>query len=270
MARHSVGKHGVRRPWFSRVAALLVIALTGFLLATNVRVNRTTVISSDTADLIEQRQKHVTELNDDVKRLSAKIDTLRDLTTDGTDAANGDINSAGSGTTLRAIHGPGITVTLDDSPLWENMVDNNGSASNINDYVVHQEDIESVMNALWAGGAEAMMIQDQRVLFNSAVICQGNVLLLQGRKYSPPYKVSAIGPVDGMTRALGDSQAVQIYKQYVSAFGLGWKVESKDNLEFPEAVASLQSLQYSSVIGSDAESKGDSQDTSGGSDTGGQ
>ena len=83
-------------------------------------------------------------------------------------------------------------MTLNDSPLWENMVDSSGSAANINDYVVHQEDVEAVVNALWAGGAESMMIMDQRVLFNSAVICQGNVLLLQGKKYSPPFTVSAI------------------------------------------------------------------------------
>ena len=89
---------------------------------------------------------------------------------------------------LPAVEGPGLVVTLDDSPLWENMVDANGSSANINDYVVHQQDIEAVVNALWAGGAESMQIMDQRVLFNSAVRCSGNVLLLQGKKYSPPFK----------------------------------------------------------------------------------
>lgn len=96
--------------------------------------------------------------------------------------------SAGNGTLLPAVEGPGLVVTLDDSPLWENMVDSSGSTSNINDYVVHQQDIEAVVNALWAGGAESMMIMDQRVLFNSAVRCSGNVLLLQGksiRRHSP-------------------------------------------------------------------------------------
>ena len=71
---------------------------------------------------------------------------------------------------LPAVEGPGLVVTLDDSPLWENMVDSSGSTSNINDYVVHQQDVEAVVNALWAGGAESMMIMDQRVLFNSAVL----------------------------------------------------------------------------------------------------
>ena len=104
-----------------------------------------------------------------------------------------------------------------------------------------------MVNALWAGGAESMMIQDQRVLFSSAVICSGNVLLLQGKQYSPPYTVSAIGPVDKMLAALDESEAVRTYREYVGAFGLGWKVETKDDLQFDEAAALLQPLQYATA-----------------------
>lgn len=245
MARHT-GRHGVKRSWAGGVAVFMLVALSGYLLITNVRVNRTSTVSSDTADLIEQRVARVSELQEDITRLSSQIRTLNELSSDG--HAESDAESGASSTILPALEGPGISVTLDDSPLWEKMVDSSGSAANINDYVIHQEDIESVMNALWAGGAEAMMIQDQRVLFNSAVICQGNVLLLQGRKYSPPYTVSAIGPVDGMLKALDESKAITIYQEYVSAFGVGWQVETKDNLQFPEAAALLQSLQYSHAI----------------------
>lgn len=247
MAKHT-GRHVAKRSsWPSGVAMFLVVALSGFLLATNVRINRTVVVSSDTADLVEQRVRQVDQLQKDITKLSSQIETLKDFA--GTDSSDGskDSESAGSGTMLAAVHGPGVTVTLNDSPLWENMVDNSGSATNINDYVIHQEDVESVMNALWAGGAESMMIQDQRVLFNSAVICQGNVLLLQGRKYSPPYTISAIGPTDAMLDSLKNSSAMKIFQEYVNAFGIGYKVETKDDLQFPETTALLQSLQYSSV-----------------------
>ena len=50
-----------------------------------------------------------------------------------------------------------------------------------------------MVNALWQGGAEAMMLQDQRVISTSAVRCVGNTLILQGRVYSPPYVITAIG-----------------------------------------------------------------------------
>ena len=68
------------------------------------------------------------------------------------------------------------------------------------DIVVHQQDVQAVVNALWASGAEAMMIQDQRVISTSAVRCVGNTLILQGRVYAPPYRVTAIGDVDRMQR----------------------------------------------------------------------
>ena len=58
------------------------------------------------------------------------------------------------------------------------------------DIVVHQQDVQAVVNALWASGAEAMMIQDQRVISTSAVRCVGNTLILQGRVYAPPYRIT--------------------------------------------------------------------------------
>lgn len=259
MAKHT-SRHAARRSRLGSLAVCIIVAFSGFLLMTNVRVNRTVTVSSDTADLVEQRVNRVDELQKDVSNLSSQIDTLKEFAATNTEdenastgvAASGTSEDAGSGTMLPAVEGPGVTVTLNDSPLWENMVDSSGSAANINDYVVHQEDVEAVVNALWAGGAESMMIMDQRVLFNSAVICQGNVLLLQGKKYSPPFTISAIGPSDEMINALNASRAVKLYKEYVSAFGLGWKVETKEKLTFDQSAATLQPLRYASVIkGSD-------------------
>ena len=247
MAKHT-GKHTAKRSKAAGAAALLVLIFSGFLLATNLRVNRSVVVTNDTAELVEQRVKKVNSLQTEVDALSSRVNDLSKTLSsqDGTDPQ--DSESAGNGTMLPAVEGPGLVVTLDDSPLWEDMVDSSGSTSNINDYVVHQQDIEAVVNALWAGGAESMMIMDQRVLFNSAVICQGNVLLLQGKKYSPPFTVSAIGPADAMIRALDDSNAVKLYKEYVSAFGLGWKVEKKDDLVFGQSAATLQPLRYASAV----------------------
>jgi uncharacterized protein YlxW (UPF0749 family) len=92
-----------------------------------------------------------------------------------------------------------------------------------------------------------MMIQDQRVLPTTAVRCVGNVLLLQGKQYAPPYTVSAIGPTDAMQSALNTSQAIIIYKQYVDSDGLGWDLKVSQNLKFPKTTAVLQTLKYASV-----------------------
>ena len=247
MAKNSA-KHGTNRSIWSGLAVFVVFAFSGSLLMTNLRVNRTTTVTSDTSELVEQRVEQVNELQKQVNTLSSQVNMLNTLAgDDGEQDTDGQSEDAGQGTMLAAVEGEGLSVTLNDSPLWENMVDSSGSASNINDYVIHQQDVEAVVNALGRGGAESMMIQDQRVLFNSAVICQGNVLLLQGKKYSPPYTISAIGPVTMMRAALDSSPAIDIYKQYVSAFGLGWKVETQNSLKFPETAALLQPLRYASV-----------------------
>ncbi|RBP97796.1 hypothetical protein CRD60_04155 [Bifidobacterium aemilianum] len=240
-------RHGVKRSRLGSIAVFVIVALFGYLLMANMQVNRSVAVTSDAADLVAQRVQHVSKLQAEVKDLSSQINTFNNIgVADSQAQKDQSSDDAGSGTMLPAVTGPGISVTLADSPLWENAVGSSGSAPNINDYVIHQQDIEAVVNALWKGGAEAMMIQDQRVLFNSAVICKGNVLMLQGKKYAPPYTVSAIGPADDMNRALDESQAIGVYKEYVSAFGLGWKVETKKNLRFPESPV-LQPMRYASV-----------------------
>lgn len=267
MSRHT-GKHGVKHSVLGGIAVFVIVALTGFLLATNIRVNRTATVTSDTAQMVEQRVEQANKLRSEVSKLNSQINTLNKLAgTGSSDSSNSE--DAGSSTVLPAVQGPGVTVTLDDSPLWKTMVNSSGSASNINDYVIHQQDIEAVVNALWAGGAEAMMIQDQRVLFNSAVICVGNVLMLQGKQYSPPYTISAIGPTEDMIDALADSQAVQVYQEYVSAFGLGWNVETKDTLKFPESPLVMQPLKYATATGNGNSESGNLSGSSGSGDSNG-
>ncbi|WP_420113823.1 DUF881 domain-containing protein [Pseudactinotalea sp.] len=114
--------------------------------------------------------------------------------------------------------------------------------------VVHQQDLEAVMNGLWAGGAEAMTVQGHRVTATTSVRCVGNVLLIDGATYSPPYEIAAIGDVDELEATLLSTQPVQIYLQYVEALNLGWDVRTNDNLEMAGDDSNL-SMEYASVPG---------------------
>jgi uncharacterized protein YlxW (UPF0749 family) len=87
---------------------------------------------------------------------------------------------------------------------------------------VHQQDISAVLNGMWSAGAEAIQMQDQRIIATSAPRCVGNTLLLNGRTYSPPYKITAIGDAEAMQAALAAAPLVTLYKQYVVRFGLGY------------------------------------------------
>ncbi len=90
---------------------------------------------------------------------------------------------------------------------------------------------------------------NESVLPTSAVRCVGNTLSLQGEPYSPPYSVTAVGNVDGMLAALENSPDVQVYRQYVDAFGLGYTVEQLPEIELPAYTGPLE-LQHAQVLGS--------------------
>jgi uncharacterized protein YlxW (UPF0749 family) len=139
---------------------------------------------------------------------------------------------------LTAVHGPGLIVTLDDAPQ--------SSATegvDPNQLVVHQDDLQSVVNALWSGGAEAMSIAGQRVIATSAVRCVGNTLLLNGDVYSPPFEVAAIGPSRTMSTALNASPGVRLFQQAASYYGLEYSVETTDDVQVPKYQGSL-ALRY--------------------------
>jgi uncharacterized protein YlxW (UPF0749 family) len=133
---------------------------------------------------------------------------------------------------LTAVHGPGIQVVLNDASESIDGVDPN-------ELVVHQDDLQAVVNALWAGGAEAMTIAGQRVIATSAVRCVGNTLLLNGEVFSPPFQVAAIGPYRTMNEALGASPGVAQFEQAATYYGLGYTVASTDDLELPGYTGSI-------------------------------
>ena len=98
---------------------------------------------------------------------------------------------------------------------------------------MHQQDVQSVLNALWAGGAEAVGMQDQRIISTSAPRCIGNTLLLHGRTYSPPYVMSAIGDVARLEAALAAEPGIRIYKQYATASASGTRRQRRRRSRSP-------------------------------------
>lgn len=239
------------------LASLVVFTLAGLLFATS-------ALTADGADLraagrtdlpalIRDREQRVASLEREVTTLRAELDTaVAGPTSAELDDVRDAVEELAPQAGLTAVTGPALTVTLDDSdqaPLDGEVAE--GLA--LDDFIVHQQDLEGVINALWAGGAETMMIMDQRVISTSAVRCVGNVLSLQGRTYSPPYTVSAIGNVDTMQAALDASEAVSIYREYVRELGLGYTVAAEQDVTFPAYEGAL-SLQFaeSAVDAADA------------------
>lgn len=137
---------------------------------------------------------------------------------------------------LSAVHGPGTVVTLDDSLSdWD-------GAGDPNDYVIHEEDLRAVVNALWAGGAEAMAINGQRVLATTAIVCVGTTLRLNGAYYTPPYDIAVIGQPDGLIEELQSDAAVGRFLTAVDEFGLGFDIETEEGLTIPAQSSSGTTL----------------------------
>ncbi|WP_045876842.1 DUF881 domain-containing protein [Pseudofrankia sp. DC12] len=138
---------------------------------------------------------------------------------------------------LTPVHGTAIIVSLDDTPRdrragpWPSGV----RAPVADDLVVHQQDVQAVVNALWAGGARAMTLMGRRVTALTAVRCVGNTLLLEGNVYSPPFVVAALGDPARLTAALDADPGVVLYREYVDAYDLGYHVETNANVTFPAA-----------------------------------
>jgi uncharacterized protein YlxW (UPF0749 family) len=217
-----------RSPW--RFGVPVVCLLAGLLLAATHGVSGGAEIRRSDAprlvDLVRAAQSSVTLLNAERDELANKIDSAHGRSPDAALAAMRRRSAelaAEAG--MDPVHGPGLVVTLQDAQR-----DANGRFprdASPDDLVVHQQDIQAVLNALWSSGAEAIQMQDQRIIATSVPRCVGNTLLLNGRTYSPPYAITAIGDAAAMQAALAGAPLVTLYKQYVVRFGLGYSEEVK-------------------------------------------
>jgi uncharacterized protein YlxW (UPF0749 family) len=66
--------------------------------------------------------------------------------------------------------------------------------------------------------------------------------VLQGRVYSPPFRIAAIGDATRMQQALDASPGVRTYRQFVDVVGLGYQVEDQKEITVPAYEGSLRSV----------------------------
>ncbi|MFI2313890.1 hypothetical protein AMK17_09800 [Streptomyces sp. CB00072] len=223
--------------WAVRGLTAAVFALAGLIFVTSANTAKGTNLRSDSSllklsDLIRERSEKNGELNDSVAGARADIDALAQRDDGSTKAEDARLKALERAAGTTKITGDSVSVTLDDAP--PDATANPGYPEpQPNDLVIHQQDLQAVVNALWQGGARGIQVMDQRLISTSAVRCVGNTLILQGRVYSPPYKVTAVGDPGKLKRALNGSTAIQNYLLYVKAYGLGWKVDENEAVTLP-------------------------------------
>ena len=221
------------------VAGVLAVTVASGLLfsvsALNERKNP--AATSDLSTLVRNRQEQVKSLENEVSSLDAQIQSFA-AAAPQSGTPDEDAFTARS---TQTVTGPGVQITLSDAPPGQIP-----EGATPNDLVIHQQDIEDTMNALWAGGAEAMTVQGVRITNRTVIRCIGNVILVDGTSYSPPYVIQAIGDPDTLRATVTANPRMVNYQAYVTKYGLGWDMQTKDSLSFAPATTPL-TVNYATV-----------------------
>ncbi|MDQ1069277.1 uncharacterized protein YlxW (UPF0749 family) [Streptomyces canus] len=235
-----------------RLLTVAVFALAGLIFFTSFNTAKGTNIRTDASllklsDLIQERSHNNGELDESNGSLRRDVEALAERDDGSTKAEDDKLAALEDRAGTQKIKGKAVTVTLDDAPP-NATAKLPGYPEPQPDYlVIHQQDLQAVVNALWKGGAQGIKVMDQRLISTSAVRCVGNTLILQGRVYSPPYKIQAVGDPGKLKQALADSKAIQNYMVYVNVYGLGWNVADDGTVTLPGYSGTVD-LQYAKPV----------------------
>ncbi len=216
----------------------LLLGIMCFLLTVGIYIQIKTVSNSGTAvaktneenelrdKVLEMKQKY----EEGYAKLSKKEDELDDLIQKAT---NNDGNASRISKEISKINGilgfttlkgEGIEITISDGEANEN-------TWNISEYIVHDEDLMQVVNALFNAGAEAISINGERIIGTTAITCVGNVIKVNDEKLGSPYVIKAIGKKAGLYGALTMDGG---YLYYLSSYGVKVETEQSDSIVIPK------------------------------------
>lgn len=139
-----------------------------------------------------------------------------------------------------AVQGPGMSVRLTDAAPEETDTDVDPRTQAASEGRVSDRDLQTVVNEIWAAGAEAVAVNGQRLTALSAIRSAGEAILVDFRPLSPPYDVQAIGPPAMRTRFVSGFGGS--YLQVLRDYGIDYAVEDRDRLDLPASAG--VSLRY--------------------------
>ena len=227
----------LRRPrgiW--RVGTPLVVLLCGGLFVvsaansggTDLRPGRYT----DLASLVKDEADQYAALRDRVKDLDAQVTTLGEAVTDRqVRRLHHRVEELKDPAGLEPQSGSGLTITLSDAP--EDLI--NSTTGDVKLLLVHQQDIQAVVNALWQGGATAVTVAGQRIVSTTGIKCEGNAVQLQGVPYPQPYVISAVGDPAALLTSVDQDPYLQEYRAEAADpdISVGWNLQLESYLTAP-------------------------------------
>ena len=226
----------------SRSGPLLLLAglvAVGLLLAT------AAVQTRERADATaEARDAHTAEIEDrsaandrverqlDRARARAARERRQQLrATDEGAAVERRLTQLESVTGAGAVAGPGFVLRLDDAPADPSGADVDPRTDESDDGRVSDRDLQTLVNEVWAAGAEAVAVNGQRLTALSAIRSAGEAILVDFRPHSPPYEVAAVGPDDMRPAFVGGFGGS--YLAVLRDYGIEYSVTDEDELSLP-------------------------------------
>ncbi len=180
---------------------LLVCVVFAFAATLAVKGMRQESLDSDSPT--SQLAKQVEEKSTRVEELEGQVEALQQ-TKDDPEPSGGSVGDGDpaveTGASSTRVEGPGLVVTLTESVTT-------GTLATVSD-----ADIRTVVNALWAGGAEAIAINGERLGPQSVVRTAGQSILVNLKTLKSPYVIEAIGDAAALQDSLNSSAPVQALK----------------------------------------------------------
>ncbi|MCI8548714.1 MAG: DUF881 domain-containing protein [Bacilli bacterium] len=125
---------------------------------------------------------------------------------------------------ITEVTGPGVIVTLSDGKKDPNTV------LNASDLIVHDADVLSVINELKNAGAEAISINDQRIVPTSSISCGGNIIDINGEKVGAPFEIKAIGLPEQLAALSRQGGYLEILREA----SVGVELKKSNNITIPK------------------------------------
>jgi|LSQX01.3.fsa_nt_gb uncharacterized protein YlxW (UPF0749 family) len=115
---------------------------------------------------------------------------------------------------LTNVVGNGVIIKLNDAP--------HRISKDVEDDILHNIDIVKVLNELKKAGAQALSVNNERIISTTGVICTGPTIRVNGTRYSVPFEVKALGPPGKMYSSLNTSEII------IDLKGRGLRIEIKE------------------------------------------
>jgi uncharacterized protein YlxW (UPF0749 family) len=212
--------------WVILTVTLIIGIVLGF--QRSVVARSAYVLSSRKGELvaqIEQKEKELNSLQEEVQQLSSKIASFpqQNSTTDLEALIEVEKGKLG----FTAMEGPGVVITLADSKQKPKAEDDP------NYYIVHDWQIRNLVRYLLGNGAQGVAVNDQRIVFNSEVVCAGPIIIVNGQRLSPPYKIMAIGDPVVLEQKLDAFPDMDLLKALRDTYGLVFQIDTSNDISLP-------------------------------------